>query len=167
MPARRTSENGPGLLPTPVTRKDGGSAFDGGAHARKRMAMMGLMPTPRKTDADRGGRGDLIQVLRGNKTNSAHGEQRMLPTPTATDYGTNQGGAAGRTGTVRPSLRTMLTPTATGSSNIHGTAVLLAIYAWMMGFPPGWLPAAEAPTGTRWSRKSSKPLATPSSRRKG
>ena len=31
----------------------------------------------------------------------------MLPTVTAQDYGTNQGGAAGRTGKVRPSLQTM------------------------------------------------------------
>jgi hypothetical protein len=29
------------------------------------------------------------------------------PTPTATDYGTNVGGAAGRTGKVRPNLSTM------------------------------------------------------------
>lgn len=31
-----------------------------------------------------------------------------LPTPTANSYGTNQGGAAGRTGPVRPSLETMV-----------------------------------------------------------
>lgn len=37
----------------------------------------------------------------------------LLPTPSAQDYGTNQGGAAGRSGKVRPSLKTMLTPTST------------------------------------------------------
>ena len=31
----------------------------------------------------------------------------MLPTPSASPYGTNQGGAAGRVGPVRPSLQTM------------------------------------------------------------
>ncbi len=31
----------------------------------------------------------------------------LLPTPSASSYGTNQGGAAGRTGRVRPSLETM------------------------------------------------------------
>lgn len=31
----------------------------------------------------------------------------LLPTPAATSYGTNQGGAMGRTGPVRPSLETM------------------------------------------------------------
>jgi hypothetical protein len=35
----------------------------------------------------------------------AHPE--MYPSPSAVSYGTNQGGAAGRTGPVRPSLQTM------------------------------------------------------------
>lgn len=174
-----------------------------------------LIPTPRATDGDRGGRGDLIQVLRGNKANSAHGDQRlpMLPTPTAQPYGTNQGGAAGRAGPVRPSLNSAvlaLTPTAKGgmlapamqkqwagaralqsllvamlptpmrrdwrsgrvsaetmgknsrplSETIHsrgltGTAALLVITEWMMGFPPGWIsPPSRRPTATRSSRSS-------------
>src|SRR5207253_450841 len=43
------------------------------------------------------------------------------PTPSATSYGTNQGGSAGRTGPVRPSLdslaRNWPTPRATDGSN--------------------------------------------------
>src|SRR3990172_7397467 len=39
----------------------------------------------------------------------------LLPTPSAQEYGSNQGGAMGRTGPVRPSLRTILLPTATGN----------------------------------------------------
>ena len=35
------------------------------------------------------------------------GSGYSLPTPTATSYGTNKGGAAGRTGKARPSLQTM------------------------------------------------------------
>jgi hypothetical protein len=119
----------------------------------------------------------------------------LLPTPSAQDYGTNQGGAAGRAGKVRPFLRTMLTPTAkdnldcpsmqkwAGARELmdllksamgglatptardwrsgkaseatmarnsrplneqlyaHGItqeADLLAIYEWLMAFPPGW-----------------------------
>src|SRR5690606_41850587 len=31
----------------------------------------------------------------------------LLPTPSASSYGSNQGGAAGRTGKIRPSLETM------------------------------------------------------------
>jgi hypothetical protein len=39
------------------------------------------LPTPKATDADRGGRGDLLQVARGNPSPSGH--FKMLPTPTA------------------------------------------------------------------------------------
>ena len=46
----------------------------------------GSWPTPRRTDGDRGGRGDLLQAVRGR---------------------TNQGGGMGRVGPVRPSLQTM------------------------------------------------------------
>lgn len=35
-----------------------------------------------------------------------------VPTPSAVDYGSNKGGAAGRTGVERPSIKRMLTPTA-------------------------------------------------------
>ncbi len=46
-----------------------------------------MWATPRKSDAERGGRGDLIQQVRGNKTDSSHGEQhggsRLWPTPRA------------------------------------------------------------------------------------
>jgi len=35
----------------------------------------------------------------------------FVPTPSATQYGSNQGGAAGRAGPVRPSLRKMVVPT--------------------------------------------------------
>jgi hypothetical protein len=50
----------------------------------------------------------------------------LLPTPTAQSYGTNQGGAAGRTGPARPSLETMArqalwpTPTVKGNYNKKG-----------------------------------------------
>lgn len=166
----------------------------------------------------------------------------LLPTPSAQDYGTNQGGAAGRSGKVRPSLKTMLTPTSTDNldcpsmqkwagarelralldrcmsaplptctaslggvesdgktgrklvtilaglatppvpggrsgkaseatfargsrplneqldaSGITQERVLLAIYAWMMGFPPGWHASGEAPTETLSSSPSSPP----------
>ena len=38
---------------------------------------------------------------------SVTGSGLLLPTPAASSYGTNQGGAAGRTGKIRPSLDTM------------------------------------------------------------
>lgn len=45
-----------------------------------------LWATPRKSDAERGGRGDLIQQVRGNKSDSSHGEQRIFPTPRSRDW---------------------------------------------------------------------------------
>lgn len=50
----------------------------------------------------------------------------MLPTPTAQLYGSNQGGAAGRTGPKRLSLEGR-----TGG-------VFIALREWMMGMPIGW-----------------------------
>lgn len=86
-----------------------------------------------------------------------------LPTPSATEYGTNQGGAAGRVGKVRPSLPTMarrnLWPTppqwATPTSHPrthsprkvdHGEQLANQVggslnptwVEWLMGWPLGW-----------------------------
>lgn len=87
----------------------------------------------------------------------------LLPTPSASSYGTNQGGAAGRVGKVRPSLRTMFAkslwpmPTAKGNYNKaglsptsgdglvtalkrHGFKILTTHFlCWLMGYLPNWL----------------------------
>jgi len=110
----------------------------------------GSLPSPRASDADRGGRGDLLQALRGNSNShfsvkvptprankwgleDSHGSVsgwegvlEMLPTPTAKLYGNNRGGSAGRVGKVRPSLESL-----TGG-------VYPALREWMMGWPIGW-----------------------------
>jgi hypothetical protein len=39
----------------------------------------GSLPTPKATDADRGGRGDLLQIARGNQSPSGH--FKTWPTP--------------------------------------------------------------------------------------
>lgn len=95
-------------------------------------AMASDLPTPRATDAERGGRGDLIQVLRGNKTNSAHGKQRGLATPTARDW---------RSGKASPETMARNSRPLNEQLCAHGITqerALLAIYAWLMGFPPGF-----------------------------
>ena len=43
----------------------------------------------------------------GRESGDGGTSRRFLPTPTATSYGTNQGGGAGRVGPIRPSLQTM------------------------------------------------------------
>jgi hypothetical protein len=52
--------------------------------------------------------------------------RNMLPTLSATLYGTNRGGAAGRVGQERPSLERLL------------GGIKLSIREWMMGWPIGW-----------------------------
>lgn len=90
----------------------------------------------------------------------------LLPTPSASSYGTNQGGAAGRVGPVRESLDTMArrdrlrdwgrytaavqrwesvlghsAPAPTMESPKRGGKPILApaFVEWMMGLPTGWV----------------------------
>jgi hypothetical protein len=86
----------------------------------------------------------------------------LLPTPSASSYGTNQGGAAGRVGKVRASLGTMArkgllpTPTIKGNYNRAGASAKAGdglatviggplnpeFLEWLMGFPIGWTESA-------------------------
>jgi len=86
-----------------------------------------LWPTPRATDADRGGRGDLIQAVRGNPSPSGHFK---WPTPTANRRSGLQ--SHGRNAILGP-----LNPT---------------FLEWLMGFPTDW--TAVAPSETPSSRRS-------------
>lgn len=81
-----------------------------------------------------------------------------LPTPTATNYGSNQGGAQGRIGKIRPSLETMArknlwpTPTTRERDNNPsgrkrkspdlsarvGGPLNPQWVEWLMGYPQGW-----------------------------
>lgn len=68
-------------------------------------ASLSLLPTPRASDGNKGG---------PNQKGSKGGLMMtsfvaMLPTPTAQQYGSNRGGAAGRIGEIRPSIETLVT----------------------------------------------------------
>jgi hypothetical protein len=82
-----------------------------------------MLPTPIASDRNGDRQRGAGSVARG-------GGRRltvdMLPTPTATLYGSNQGGAAGRVGPKRQSLEGR-----TGG-------VWLAFREWLMGMPIGW-----------------------------
>lgn len=94
--------------------------------------------------------GILFQRPKRVPTTSGRGSG-LLPTPSATGYGTNQGGSAGRTGKVRPSLQQMASknlwpsPTANRRSGLqsHGKNAILGPLnpmwvEWLMGWPLGW-----------------------------
>jgi hypothetical protein len=81
----------------------------------------GSLPTPKATDADRGGRGDLLQVARGNPSPSGHFK---WPTPTKSD-GEGGPGNSGRHG--GENLRTAA-----------GGALNPTFVEWLQGFPKNW-----------------------------
>lgn len=152
---------GSGSLPTAqatdVTR--GHRQPDGKRGASLPELMLGALPTPTASDAEKA-RSNPSEMRRHSPGLYAQ-LLAPLPTSSAQDYGSNRGGAAGREGQpVRPSLRSMLSPTATGNLNspsmdkwagaralralmashgVTGTKALARIYGWMMGYPPGWL----------------------------
>lgn len=187
--AHRTSESARGssrtgtTLPTPLSHDPmrGPRKPDGKRGRDLLTETRTMLPTPRRTDADKGGRGDLIQVVRGNKANSEHGDQRMLPTPRASDHSGWDTPRSGRmNGLDLPgTLKLLATPTArdwrsgkaseaTHARNsrllneqlerkgLGGTAVLAAISTWLMGWPAEWLAGLPPPPATRSSRRSRK-----------
>jgi len=68
------------------------------------------------------------------------------PTPTASTYGSNRGGAAGRTGKWRPSLR-----------GLFGGPENPRFLEWMMGLPIGWCSTGSLETALfqRWQHAHS------------
>lgn len=116
-----------GLLPTLVARDDGKTPE---AH----MAMKRRMP-----GGDRGGRGDLIQQVRGDESPSGH-----FKTPTAAPF--SHGGSGGE-------LHKQVAPSG-GPLNPQWVA-------WLMGFPIDWL--SFPPSETRSFRRSRSGSATESS----
>lgn len=91
----------------------------------------------------------------------------LLPTPTASSYGNNQGGQAGRVGPKRHSLRSMArnglwpTPTANRWSGLqsHGRNAVLGTLnptwvEWLMGFPLYWLRTSSERSAMLSSRRS-------------
>jgi hypothetical protein len=184
-----TAATGSGLLPTPVAKDDGKKPE---AHMAMKRRMKGgerktitslavlaragfeqpetetteeLWPTPRATDAGRGGRGDLLAKVRtgkgsrrkewptphgmpkpgqhrpgpsGNELGRAVNEAERWATPCASEarHGPGNGGRQGG-----PNLTTQV-----------GGALNPEWVEWLMGFPIGW--TALPPSATPSSRKS-------------
>ena len=79
-----------------------------------------LLPTPRASDGEKGGRGDLLAIVRTGKPSG----RKYWPTPTVADA-LGGPGSSGRDGGLN--LRTAVG----GQLNPQWTE-------WLMGFPPGW-----------------------------
>jgi hypothetical protein len=86
---------------------------------------LALLSTPTATMSDRGGRGDLVQQLRGNNSPSGH-YRALLPTPQAQDFRNAADYSDGSRG-HSPQLRHL------GSGLLNPRFV-----EWMMGLPSGW-----------------------------
>ena len=169
VPGHGSSDATSSKLPTPMASdgmKDGAGGGSGSTWPLRQ-----ILATPRKTDADRGFRGDVLSQLNGYPSRHAG----MLSTPRASDMKAGGHGDTGRMGTVRHILSApkwdyarqiaaLLT-----EAGLSGPSHTLPItYGWMMGFPPGWLASAfksAMAKGSLLPALSSRRSATPSSRK--
>ncbi len=74
--------------------------------------------------------GELYPLKKLEPRTCATDGSSLLPTPSASSYGTNQGGSAGRVGKKRPGLQTMATQ--------KGGKLCPNFVEWVMGYPPEW-----------------------------
>lgn len=103
-----------------------------------------MLPTPKATDADKGGRGDLLTVLRGYESKHAG----TLPTPTARDWRSGMASDATHGKNSRP-LNEMLAKMAGNRSG----RMNLRFREWMMGLKTGWMALGPPATATRRSSR--------------
>jgi hypothetical protein len=141
-PERPTNESESGLLPTLTVfgnynRK--GASPESGDGLRTALAKL---PTLRRTDGERGGRGDLIQALRGNP--NSHFKMPTLTRHDRKGTGATSGKNAEGSQTLTESVGGPLNPT---------------WCEWFMGWPIGW--TASEPLGTDkfqvWLRSHGEP----------
>jgi hypothetical protein len=118
---------------------------------------IGLWATIRASDGAKGGPNQKFTSGVGQPL-PAMAAQAVWPTPTAQQYGTNQGGAAGRTGPVRGSIATIANGCrsnlndAAAMQNSNGSseptekrgALNPEFVCWLMGYPSEWLSCAPS-----------------------
>lgn len=147
----RTSASGCSLLPTPTANDAKNNTLPPSLRGRDSLPgflLRSQYPTPKASDGERGGRGELLALVRGKKT------RQMWPTPEASD------GSGGRVskelGGKRPSgaKRSITLATAVKHKTPDaGTGQLNPQWVeWLMGFPIGWTDLGDSETPS--SRKS-------------
>ena len=144
--------NLPEMLPTLRANKWGLPDSHGSIEAWK---TTGLISTPRATDADKGGRGDLLTVLRGYE--SAHAG--TLPTPTARDWRSGMASDETHSKNARPLNETLAKMSGNRSGRMNPR-----FREWMMSYPTGW--TELRPPETRSSQLSQNSSAKRSSKPK-
>jgi DNA (cytosine-5)-methyltransferase 1 len=160
------------MLPTPAARDGGGRGTPSREHAQRRADdpnrsvnledAVALLPTPLARDATPRGEGTAEYWADRGKAMPLGAAACLLPTPTASGYGNNQGGGSGRVGPVRHSLETIApnpelwgkyaeavalwemiigrpAPEPTEPNSIGGRRMSAALPEWMMGLPDGLL----------------------------
>lgn len=115
------------MLPTPRANKRGLPDSHGDLTAWQQVGVK--LPTPRASDAERGGRGDLLTVLRGYETKHAG----TLPTPTARDWRSGKASEETHQKNARP-----LNASLSGLASNQSGRVNPRFLEWMMNVPIGW-----------------------------
>ena len=150
--ALRISGKESGLWATPTVQDANGRDRHNQRDGSTILSLLGqarMWPTPRNTDADRGGRGDLIQAVRGNPNS----HYKMWPTPRTTglDGGSNSRNAAKARGMwPTPTVRDLKDGASIGNAPVNGllgravgptkTSGSLdpAFDEYLIGWPLGW-----------------------------
>jgi len=124
------------MLPTPLAGDHKGTNMSGrrttSAHnlpTTLKRAHLETLPTPRASDADKGGRGDLLTVLRGYESKHAG----TLPTPMARDSRSGKASPETHGKNSRPLNEVLSNMSGNQSGRMNPR-----FREWMMGFPIGW-----------------------------
>jgi hypothetical protein len=151
-----TVQNRHQLLPTPTTKDNMASPSMRKWAGHRMFAEVASLPTPKASDADRGGRGDLLTVLRGYETKHAG----TLPTPTARDWRSGKASDETHAKNARP-----LNEALSGLASNQSGRVNPRFLEWMMNVPIGWTELRRSETVL--CRKSPSSSAARSSKQKG
>jgi hypothetical protein len=138
---RRTDGNGCSLWPTPTQADSDGRTIrmkstdplfkETGRHALSLDRAVQRWPTPRASDAERGGRGELLHIAKGATTPMGP----LWPTPMASDAvkWSNQSKAEREAKGQMVRLPTAVSPQGGAGGQLNPMFV-----EWLMGFPANW-----------------------------